>query len=542
MTASVPSSKAESAPPPAVDLAAAGLLAPLPAAFLAGRDTDLLSPLRLVRPGEEARLSPPPADRRELASALAVANAAYGHPRAQALAARLADPATAVIVTGQQPGLFGGPLYCLTKAAAATLWAERLEAAGRPAVAVFWMATEDHDWREASWSAFETPEGPRRFELGEDPAPLMPLGMRSLGPAVEEVLAQLSQALGERAAPGLPALARWYRPAARFGEAFARLFIHLLGERCPLLLDAFEPALKAAERPHLERLVEERRRVEEALEGAAAAIRARGYRTQVDSQPGTSPLFFLTDGARRKIAWDGTERWAPRGEAGAARPVSDLLSALRENSSVVSPGVLARPAIQDAVLGTTLALMGPGELAYLAQAAPLYELLGVAAPAVALRPQTVVLEANRLRKLEDLPLDLAALVAPELDLDRALAGEGAAALLEPARRSIAAALEQLAPVALAIDPTLAAPLEKTRAHLERGLGLFEEKLAAAAARRDEVSRRRAAELRSACRPLGGPQERVLSAAHFPIRLGEGFVAALLAELDLDPARLQVIVP
>src|SRR5512135_2458753 len=163
-----------------IALERAGRVAPLPAAFRAGRDRDLLEPLRFVDGTEESPELPcPQVDRAALATALADANAAYGHPGAAALARRLADPATRVIVTGQQPGLFGGPLYSLVKAVGAQLWAERLSAAGQPAVAVFWVATEDHDWAEMSRAVFALPDGARAFDLGPDPAPLLPAGMRT---------------------------------------------------------------------------------------------------------------------------------------------------------------------------------------------------------------------------------------------------------------------------------------------------------------------------------------------------------------------------
>ncbi len=544
MTASAVSSSAAGVPvprPAGVDLAAAGLLPPLPAAFLAGRDRELLSPLTLVRPGEEAKLTAPAVDRRDLAAALALANASYGHPTAERLAARLADPATLVVVTGQQPGLLGGPLYALTKAAAATLWAERLEAAGQPAVAVFWMATEDHDWREASWTAFETREGPLRFDLGPDPSPLMPLGMRSLGSRVEELLTALRAALPEEATARLEPLVPAYRAAARFGEAFARLFAQLLGKRCPLLLDAFLPEVKAAQRPHLAALIEKRDEVAAALAAAEVAVIARGYSLQVEPRPDTSPLFFLAGGERRRIAWDG-DGWVARGTSSPPRRIEELLAAIRDNPAVVSPGVLARPAIQDAVLGTALAVMGPGEISYLVQAAPLYELLGVPAPAVALRPQTLVLETRRARRFAELPLDLATLVAPDFDLDAALAGHAADSLVDPARERIAAALSELETAALGLDSSLAGSVDKTRAHITRGLDALAAKVAAAAARRDQVTRQRVQDLRLACYPLGAPQERTLSAAHFPCRLGERFVEALFAQLDLDSRHLSVIVP
>src|SRR5262245_56577538 len=90
-----------------VDLAAAGLLPPLPAALLAGRDADLLTPLRFLAPGtlpdaDPAALPARTGGLEDLAHALETANSGYGHPRAAELARRLADPAIQVVITGQQ--------------------------------------------------------------------------------------------------------------------------------------------------------------------------------------------------------------------------------------------------------------------------------------------------------------------------------------------------------------------------------------------------------------------------------------------------------
>ncbi len=219
MTANASSSSLQSrseSPLTRVDLAAAGLLAPLPAAWLGGRDTDLLEPLRFLPPGKLPLGFPPPApDRRELAEALAVANRGYGNENADRLARKLADPATRVVVTGQQPGLFGGPLYCLAKMIAAVRWAAALEEAGEPAVAVFWVATEDHDWAEAASAVVLAPEGPRVFDLGPDPEPLTPLGMRTLGPGIDDVLRGMAEAVPGEALRRVDADPRPLVPAGR---------------------------------------------------------------------------------------------------------------------------------------------------------------------------------------------------------------------------------------------------------------------------------------------------------------------------------------
>lgn len=524
-----------------LDLAAHGLLPPIPAAFLGRRELDLLAPLRFAHPDEPPSLPRGPApDRASLAAGMAVANRAYGHPAADALAEKLADPRTRVVATGQQPGLFGGPLYALSKMVAASRWAAKLEADGQPAVAVFWVATEDHDWAEVAQTTLLSPGGLRRFDLGPDPEPLAPLGTRTLGPEMARVHREVEEAFpGPTYAPWRETLARWYRPEARFGEAFCRLMAHLLGPRCPLLLDAMLPELKSAERPHLRRLVEGRVALEAAYAVQDDEIERRGLPLQVTPQRGLSPLFLYTRGERRRIEWRGAERYALRGRD-EEFPVEQLLEAIDENPGVVSPGVLARPAIQDAVLGTSVLLLGPGETSYIPQVVPAYRALGIEGPAVALRPQVALVETSTAGRLSALDLTFARIVADPGRVERRLAERGGGEFVAPVREKIAALLESLSPLAVAIDPSLDKPLEKTREQALRGLDLFAEKVRASAARKNEVEARRAGSLLDLLRPNGKLQERELSSAQFATRAAGSAGEALWQGMDLDPRKLQPI--
>jgi uncharacterized protein YllA (UPF0747 family) len=317
---------------------------------------------------------------------------------------------------------------------------------------------------------------------------------------------------------------------------------HLLGERCPLLLDAMLPALKTAERPWLRRLVERRGELESELARRDAAIEARGYPLQVSPQRGASPLFLLRHGERRRIEWRDGDRFALRGRDGEGGTVAELLEIIEENPGVVSPGVLARPAMQDAVLGTAIQVVGPGELSYMAQAAVTHAVLEVEPTHVALRPQTLVLEAKQRERLAELGLPLATLLGDPGALDRWLAERDGGELVGPARRRMEEALAELRGPALAADPGLERPFEKTREQILRALDLFGEKAVAAAARKNEVVSRRVQQLREACVPLNKLQERVVSSAHFPGKYGPALVESYWEQMALDAAHLQVIEP
>jgi len=522
-----------------LDLAAGGRLPPIPTALLAGRDRDLLEPLRFLPPGELPGGPAPEVGRSELARALATANAAYGHPRAEELAAKLADPATRVVVTGQQPGVYGGPLLTLSKMAATVLWAEAIEAAGEPAVAVFWVATEDHDWAEATTAALLAPDGLRELDLGDDPSPLLPLGMRTLGEGIVAMAERMGEVVGgDEAGERLQAAGGWYRSDARLGEAFCRLSAHFLGERAPLFLDSMLAEVKQLERPFMERLVERRDELDEALAAADREVEERGYPLQVTPQPGLSPLFLLRGGERRRIEWRGDDRYGLRGVDDFEAPVEQLRRTLAENPAVVSPGVLARPAIQDALLGTTLQVMGPSELSYMAQARAVYPLLGIDAPWTTLRPQALVLDQRHADHLRELGVSLGELF--ERPVDELVAERLGDDPVAPVRERIGELLDGLGERAVELDKNLERPFAKTRDHVDRSLETFAGKVASAISRRHGVWRNRLEKLRETALPGGTFQERKLSTIHFWARHGPGFVDLFLRELDRDPRRLSVV--
>ncbi len=352
--------------------------------------------------------------------------------------------------------------------------------------------------------------------------------MRALGPAIDDVLRGVAEAVpGDRYREWVETMARWYRPDTRFGEAFCRLLPHMLGPYSPLMLDAMHPALKEAQRPWLRRLVERRREVEDALALRDAEVKARGYSLQVSPQRGLSPLFLLRRGERRRIEWRGEDGFTLRGRPGEPESVDVLFETIEENPGVVSPGVLARPAVQDAVLGTTLQVLGPGELSYMAQASATHAVLEVEPPWVALRPQTLVLEPKKVERLLELGLPLATLLGGRSGIDHWLAEREGGDLTGPVRQRLEEALAGLRGPALEADPGLERPFEKTREQILRALDLFGEKAVAAAARKNEVVNRRVQQLREACLPLGKPQERIISSAHFPGKYGAGLRRELL---------------
>jgi len=148
------------------------------------------------------------------------------NPESDSLA-RLAQPGTVAVVTGQQVGLFSGPAYTVYKVLHAVRLAEWLTANGIPAVPVFWLATEDHDFAEVSHTwVFDNEYHPLKLEMHRS-AGAQPVGEVTLAaPPIRELRTALQ---------GLPfgdevvdAVEETYRAGSTMGKSFSELLRRLL--------------------------------------------------------------------------------------------------------------------------------------------------------------------------------------------------------------------------------------------------------------------------------------------------------------------------
>jgi len=306
--------------------------------------------------------------REAVAAALVAQQQARGAPRAAARAELLRDARAVAVVTGQQAGLFGGPLYVLYKALCALKTARLLEERrGAPVVAVFWVASDDHDFAEVR-SASVIDEAAQIRTLRYNPIE-EPLGQPAARIFLDETITKLVEELGQ----SLPASAHreelvrlvggCYRPGVALSDAFARLLSCLLPEL--VVLDPSDPALKALMAPVLSREISERSPTSRLAIEIGSALLAAGYHQQVPVRPGFLNLFLYFDGERRALAeHDGTVE--VRGP-GWKIPLAEAARLVGTDPASFSPGVLLRPLAQDALLPTAAYVGGPAEIAYHAQ-------------------------------------------------------------------------------------------------------------------------------------------------------------------------------
>ncbi|HKC14085.1 MAG TPA: bacillithiol biosynthesis BshC, partial [Vicinamibacteria bacterium] len=273
--------------------------------------------------------------------------------QAAARAAELRDPGTVAIVTGQQAGLFGGPLYVLHKALGARKAARLLQARrGRSVVPVFWVASDDHDFAEVRSATVLDESGQirtLRYSPPREPV-AQPASQIVLDATVAALVQELRQCLPESLHRDevCARLGECYRPGETLAGAFARFLSALLPDL--VVLDPSDPALKALMAPVLAREIQEGSPTSRLALETGASLLAAGYHQQVPVRPGFLNLFVVMEGERRALGiQNGTVE--VRG-LGRRLPVEEALRLLNAAPNDWSPGVLLRPLAQDHLLPT----------------------------------------------------------------------------------------------------------------------------------------------------------------------------------------------
>lgn len=516
-------------------LAGAGGTAP----FYAGGRWDLDA---IVLAGERAAAAPRP--RQAVAAALEAQQLARGAGRAAERARALRDPRSVAVVTGQQAVLFGGPLYVLYKALAAVKLAQSVEQRrGAPAVAVFWVASDDHDFAEIrSVSALDAAGGIRslRYTPSEEPAGQPASGIR-LEPSVSHLLAEAAACLP--ASPHreefLGLLGRCYQPGRAISEAFALLLSSLLPEL--VILDPADAALKRLMVPVLAREVREASPTSRLAAAVAPSLLAAGYHQQVPVRDGFLNLFWYEGGERRALAHQGDEVEV----RGLARRVSpeQALAEIERTPELWSPGVLLRPLAQDLLLPTAAYVGGPAEIAYHAQIGPSYAHFEIPRPALVPRPSLTLVESAQARTLEAESLTLADL---EGDPEALLARWARAAYpeVEAAFARARAAVEQemggVEERLAALDPTLRAAADSARGRTLHQIETLHEKATRALKKRDQSRADRLRRTRDALFPGGALQERGLGLIGPLARRGPALVEEVRERMDVFAKGHQVV--
>jgi len=445
-----------------------------------------------------------------------------------------------MVTTGQQPGLFGGPLYNLYKGLTVIRLAESLERAlGKPVLPLFWMGSEDHDWDEANHTSLigvdnelhsfsvAAPEPDRhpplhRITLGEDAGDALRRFGKVLPPSefVDRYLSLIRDASG---------------PGATLAGGFSAILEEVLGPLGIYLTDAAHPRVKELSRPVLLRDLDENEELERVLRSTDAALETAGYARQVHLMEGGVNLFLETPSGRERLY---------RGDGGftlhtSGRTVtrSEIVARFDEDPTVLTPNVFLRPVVESTVFPTLSYVGGPGEMAYFAQLRGYFEALGVMMPVIHPRHSAVIVETKIRKVLDKFGASMDFLHRPfhEVagDLARDEVPEGVAKALGGLKGALARGVAELQKETATLDPTLKGPVQHLRSQAFAALEDVEKKILHAVKRENETALAQLEKAQLHLFPGGKPQERVLNPFYYLARYGEAFMVTLRDAFTVD---------
>lgn len=442
-------------------------------------------------------------------AALAPAFAASG--AAAARLERVRREGGVVVTTGQQPGLFGGPVYTWSKAVGALAFADALEReTGIPTAAIFWAATDDADFAEASYTVVARSGGADVLRSTSAPVAGTPMSLTPLGD-VMPLFDRLRDASGSAADPrAIEAVRRAYAsPSASVGAAYVSLLRELLAPLGMPVLDASHAAVLAASDATMRHALRSALTIETALASRSVELRTTGHEPQVEDVPGLSLAFVREDGIKRRVSLQEAER------------VAD------DPSAILTPNVLLRAIVERAILPTVAYLGGPGELAYFAQVSAAAQGMGVEAPLALPRWSCTLIEPHVAALLARFGIEREALATPnalEGIVARSAMSDRSATALRDMRASIASLSTALAPesTALGLDGAVQGATQSLLHRMDR----LERRLVAGIKRREAVLLRDVATLRAALYPKGTRQERALNLVPLLSRHGLGVLTGM----------------
>ncbi len=465
---------------------------------------------------------------------------------------RLGGPATRVVVTGQQPGLLGGPLYALYKALGTIKLARELS--GRypdlSFVPVFWVASEDHDFDEVRRAYWTAPSGGlEQYLLHLNDQPGQMVGPYPMGPRVDGLIERIEETSfkTEFLEDVLKLVRAAYSADAGLEDGFCRILLRLVRDTGLVIISPLMDWVRRRAAAILEREFSDLGRSTERIIERGAEMRSGGVEPTLHRPPGTINSFWVDpDGRRFSLRLvEGKVEVRPIGGTAEISGTRRLLDAddprknLDERPGAFSLNVVTRPLVQDAILPTVAQVIGPGESDYLAQVEAVYDSFDVFAPVRYPRPQVTLIEPRVDRNLRKYRIAIEeALSVDAVDLiglaQRRGPREGETQEIERLRGRQVEELRVLKEKLAGADPSIEGAFNKLVHAMDKGYATITERFLYQRQLDDEHLKRAITLVAESLCPTAQPQERRLNPiVPFAVHYGLDWPMRLMGNLIVD---------
>jgi len=454
---------------------------------------------------------------------------------------------TIAVVTGQQLGILGGPLYTVYKIITAIRLANQLTERydDFKFVPVFWLEGDDHDFNEVrSINLFNNENQVLNFgykdEINDDDAK-QSIGKINFDEALNEFFSNYEGSLRESDFKKelVSKIKECYQVGKSFKQSFKELLFWLFDEYGLVIFDPQDPHIKSLLKPIFKKEVNDFALHTQKLIQTSAKLEEL-YHAQVKVKPVN--LFYHTDDGRYSVE--------PVDEVFKLRrkrkqfTKDEILTEIENFPERFSPNVLLRPICQDYLLPTGFYIGGPSEIAYFAQVTPLYDFYKIAPPIIFPRSSATILEKNVSSGLDkyDLSMNDIFLGLDELK-EKVIAGlseNNIETTFVEASKEIELTFDKIKENLFAIDKTLVDSSGRYKDRIMSSILELKTKAIKAQETKHETTIRQLTRLSNLLYPLGNLQEREINFTYFYNKYGKDFIRKIYDDLSVSEFEHQII--
>ena len=442
------------------------------------------------------------------------------------------------VTTGQQAGLFSGPLFTIHKTLTAIKAARTLEATlGVPVAPLFWIAADDHDFAEVNHTyVIGADNDLHRLELSSSDEVPRSMHRHLLDESAAAVVDQLTAILPatDFAGQAIDWARAAYVPGRGMADAFFELVKHMFAGYDLLIASSAHPAVKAMAAPIIARELDRSEMHEAKIRNQTDKLLALGYHEQVNVRPGAANVLYEDEQGRDRLVRENGSWFLSRSKR--EFTTTELHDLLKRHPERFSPNVLLRPVVSSEVFPSLAYVGGPAEVSYFAQIGCLFDAHQVPMPLVQPRASVEVVEPKVRKVLDKFGLAPADIHQPFEQLaSRVVRDElpdSVSAELAALRQQILDSYAALVRATAEIDPTLKGPLESARNASHKALADVEKKIVSHLKKKNEVGIDQLRRASINLYPEGHPQERMISAISYLARYGPSFIDALAESIEI----------
>jgi bacillithiol biosynthesis cysteine-adding enzyme BshC len=463
---------------------------------------------------------------------------------------KLADKNTLAIVTGQQAGIFGGPLYTVYKIIHCLKLARNLKKiyTDYDFVPVFWMEVGDSDYQEINNVNYLSIQNELvRLSLPETEGDKRSIYLRNIPDDIDELLKNLESIFPQNEFRDklTEDLKHIYSPGKSFSNAFAEWLHHLFNDFGLIIIDPTDSEFAQLGRPLFRRAIEKNQNIQKSIQENSEQIKRTGYTPQVILSPQQTLLFYrLEDGNRARLDFEGHKFIAHSSNSQAPFSKDFLLAEIEKDPTKFTPNVLFRPLVQDWLLPTAAYIGGPGEISYAAQLKNLYDIFGIVAPYFVPRMRLTLIEEKIQKTIDKLEIDPEALFFPpekmiENQVDKNT-DPRIKKLVTEIQENFSGKMDQLGKILIEADPTLESSIKKTSQNILDSLQRLENKATSAYERRIQTEINQIKKVQMNLQPNKILQERVFNIYQYLFKYGPELIASLYEVVNSETLDHQIV--